>query len=145
MSTPSAVRATVITRASTGIGRATALHLARRGWQVFAGVRNERDAESLRSENMPSIRPLMIDVTDGASIEHAVVEVRAVLDGRGLAGLVNNAGVGVAVPKNLLPAPSYEPRSINGSCSPRRSLSSRYDASPGTRRSILRRSACPTK
>jgi hypothetical protein len=46
----------------------------------------------------------MIDVTDGASIEHAVVEVRAVLDGRGLAGLVNNAGVGVAVPKNLLPA-----------------------------------------
>jgi len=98
MSTPSAVRTTVITGASTGIGRATALHLARRGWQVFAGVRNERDAESFRSESMPSIRPLMIDVTDGASIEHAVVEVRALLDGRGLAGLVNNAGVGVAIP-----------------------------------------------
>jgi len=61
MSTPSDVRTTVITGASTGIGRATALHLARRGWQVFAGVRNERDAEALRSEGMPSLRPLILD------------------------------------------------------------------------------------
>jgi NAD(P)-dependent dehydrogenase (short-subunit alcohol dehydrogenase family) len=92
------VRAVAITGASTGIGRARALHLARRGWQVFAGVRKERDAESLRSESVPSLRPLMIDVTDRASIERAEAEVRAVLDGRGLDGLVNNAGVGVAVP-----------------------------------------------
>ena len=61
MSTPSDVRTTVITGASTGIGRATALHLARRGWQVFAGVRKERDAEALRSEGMPSLRPLILD------------------------------------------------------------------------------------
>ncbi len=91
-------RTTVITGASTGIGRATALHLARRGWLVFAGVRKERDAESLRSESLPLLRPLTIDVTDGVSIERAAAEVRAVLDGRGLDGLVNNAGVGVAVP-----------------------------------------------
>jgi NAD(P)-dependent dehydrogenase (short-subunit alcohol dehydrogenase family) len=92
------VRTTVITGASTGIGRATPLHLARRGWQVFAGVRKEQDAESLRSESVPLLRSLMIDVTDGGSIERAAAEVRAVLDGRGLDGLVNNAGVGVAVP-----------------------------------------------
>jgi NAD(P)-dependent dehydrogenase (short-subunit alcohol dehydrogenase family) len=92
------IRAAVITGASTGIGRATALHLARGGWQVFAGVRNARDAESLRSEGMPFLRPLMIDVTDGASIERAAAEVHSALNGRGLDGLVNNAGVGVAVP-----------------------------------------------
>jgi NAD(P)-dependent dehydrogenase (short-subunit alcohol dehydrogenase family) len=98
MTTATDVRAVVITGASTGIGRATALHLARRGWQVFAGVRKEQDAESLRSESVPSLRPFMIDVTDMASIERAAAEVRAALDGRGLDGLVNDAGVGVAVP-----------------------------------------------
>jgi NAD(P)-dependent dehydrogenase (short-subunit alcohol dehydrogenase family) len=92
------VRTAVITGASTGIGRATALHLARHGWQVFAGVRKERDAESLRFESVALLRPLIIDVTDGASIERAAEEVRAVLAGQGLDGLVNNAGVGVAVP-----------------------------------------------
>jgi NAD(P)-dependent dehydrogenase (short-subunit alcohol dehydrogenase family) len=92
------VRTVVITGASTGIGRATALRLARGGWKVFAGVRKERDAESLRFESVALLRPLIIDVTDAASIERAAVEVRAALAGHGLDGLVNNAGVGVAVP-----------------------------------------------
>jgi NAD(P)-dependent dehydrogenase (short-subunit alcohol dehydrogenase family) len=103
VATTVALRIAVITGASTGIGRATALHLARRGWLVFAGVRKEPDAESLRSEGVPSIRPLTIDVTDGLSIERAAAEVRAALDGRGLDGLVNNAGVGVAVPVEYVP------------------------------------------
>jgi hypothetical protein len=77
VTTAIAVRTTVITGASTGIGRATALHLAGRGWQVFAGVRRERDAESLRSESMPLLRPLMIDVIDGASVKRAAAEVRS--------------------------------------------------------------------
>ena len=78
MTTAIAVRTAVITGASTGIGRATALHLARGGWQVFAGVRKEKDAESLRSESILLLRPLMIDVTDADSIERAAAEVGAV-------------------------------------------------------------------
>ncbi len=60
-------------------------------------MRKASDAESLRSEGV-ELLPLMIDVTDAASIERATAEVATALDGRGLAGLVNNAGVGVAVP-----------------------------------------------
>lgn len=44
------MRSVLITGASTGIGRAAALHLDAREWRVFAGVRREEDAESLRTE-----------------------------------------------------------------------------------------------
>jgi NAD(P)-dependent dehydrogenase (short-subunit alcohol dehydrogenase family) len=46
-------RAVVITGASSGIGRAAALRLAPAGWRVFAGVRRQADAESLRREGVP--------------------------------------------------------------------------------------------
>ncbi len=39
----------VIVGASSGIGRACALKLARSGFCVFAGVRKEKDAEALES------------------------------------------------------------------------------------------------
>ena len=41
-------RAVLVTGASTGIGRACAIYLASHGFTVFAGVRKEQDAESLR-------------------------------------------------------------------------------------------------
>src|ERR1700758_1394866 len=85
----------VITGASTGIGRACALRLDREGWRVFAGVRREQDAERLRSEAGPRLTPLIIDVTDGDSIAAAAEQVKGVLGPAGLAGLVNNAGIGV--------------------------------------------------
>ena len=56
--------AVVITGASTGIGHASALHLASLGFQVFAGVRREEDAERLRAAGNGSIEPVHIDVTD---------------------------------------------------------------------------------
>jgi NAD(P)-dependent dehydrogenase (short-subunit alcohol dehydrogenase family) len=89
-------RTVVITGASTGIGRACALRLSRSGWQVFAGVRKEADAESLRAED-PRLTPLFIDVTDSASIEAAVKTVRGEVGDR-LDGLVNNAGIVVHGP-----------------------------------------------
>jgi NAD(P)-dependent dehydrogenase (short-subunit alcohol dehydrogenase family) len=89
-------RTVVITGASTGIGRACALRLSRSGWHVFAGVRKDADAESLRAED-PRITPLFIDVTDGASIEAAVKTVSAEIGDR-LDGLVNNAGIVVHGP-----------------------------------------------
>ena len=60
-----ASRTIVITGCSSGLGRATALHLARRGWLVFATVRREADAASLSVEAMSlevsdNIRPVRI-------------------------------------------------------------------------------------
>lgn len=90
--------AVVITGASTGIGRATALHLDKLGFRVFAGVRRAADGESLRGEASERLTPVLIDVTDGASIDAALKEVTAALSGGGLAGLVNNAGIVMSGP-----------------------------------------------
>ncbi len=87
----------VITGASTGIGRAAALRLARAGHRVFAGVRTQTDAESLTRENS-RIVPVTLDVTDRSSIEAAAKEVEESLDGLDLGGLVNNAGIAVSAP-----------------------------------------------
>lgn len=92
----------MITGASTGIGRASALELDARGLRVFAGVRRDEDAESLRAER-PSIQPVRIDVTDADSIAAARDRVAEAVDGAGLAGLVNNAGIAVPGPLEHLP------------------------------------------
>src|SRR5262249_39561380 len=92
----------VITGASTGAGRDAALHLDRNGFRVFAGVRREADAESLRKEASPQLEPLLLDVTDAAAIEAAAKRVDAEVGSAGLAGLVNNAGIGIGAPIEFL-------------------------------------------
>lgn len=94
--------AVVITGASTGIGRACALDLDSRGFQVFAGVRRDEDAERLRAER-PSIEPVRIDVTEADSIAAARDRVAEAVGGAGLKGLVNNAGIAVPGPLEHLP------------------------------------------
>ena len=91
----------VITGASTGIGRATALHLDTQGYTVFAGVRGDAAGEELRSAASDRLTPLRIDITDDESIKAAAQQVQAA--GPALAGLVNNAGVVVAGPIEYLP------------------------------------------
>ncbi len=90
--------AIVITGASTGIGRACAFELDRRGFRVFAGVRKPRDGEALREAASERLVPLEIDVTDPQSIEAAAKTVSTVVGGAGLWGLVNNAGISVSGP-----------------------------------------------
>jgi NAD(P)-dependent dehydrogenase (short-subunit alcohol dehydrogenase family) len=96
------VRSVLVTGASTGIGRATALRLDADGWRVFAGVRKEADAESLRQEASPTLVPVSIDVTDPGQIAAAAERIEAESDG-GLDGLVNNAGVAVPGPLETVP------------------------------------------
>jgi NAD(P)-dependent dehydrogenase (short-subunit alcohol dehydrogenase family) len=96
-------RAVVVTGASTGIGRATALHLDARGWLVFAGVRKDSDAKSLREAASERLEPLIADVTDEASIAAAARRVEEATGADGLGGLVNNAGVVLAGPFEALP------------------------------------------
>jgi NAD(P)-dependent dehydrogenase (short-subunit alcohol dehydrogenase family) len=95
--------AVVITGASTGIGRATALHLDRLGHRVFAGIRQEADAASLRQSSSDRLSPVFLDVTTAASIQAAVTTVAAEVGRAGLAGVVNNAGIGLGGPLEFFP------------------------------------------
>lgn len=107
MATPGPRGAVVITGASTGIGHAAALHLPSLGFEVFAGVRRDEDADRLRAAGNGAIEPLHIDVTDQGSIERAAQAVAASLNGGGLAGLVNNAGIAVPGPLEYLPIEEF--------------------------------------
>ncbi len=98
------MKSVLITGASTGIGRASALRLDAEGWRVFAGVRREEDAESLRQAASERLAPLMLDVTDGQQIASAAERVGAEA---GLDGLINNAGVAVPGPLEALPIDDF--------------------------------------
>lgn len=92
----------VVTGASSGIGRDAALALDRAGFRVFAGVRRDADADSLRAAASPRLEPIRLDVTDAAAIAAAAKHVEAAVGAAGLAGLVNNAGIGIGAPIEFL-------------------------------------------
>jgi NAD(P)-dependent dehydrogenase (short-subunit alcohol dehydrogenase family) len=83
--TPS--KAVLITGCSTGIGRATAQHLASKGWTVYATARREESIADLRELGC---KTLALDVTDEASMEAGVAAVEAEHGAVGV--LINNAG-----------------------------------------------------
>ena len=95
----------MITGASTGIGAACALHLDRLGWRVFAGVRKQADAETLKAQGSPRLTPISLEITDTVSISTAASAVAGAVGQAGLAGLVNNAGIVVPGPIEFLPLP----------------------------------------
>jgi NAD(P)-dependent dehydrogenase (short-subunit alcohol dehydrogenase family) len=100
-------RAVLISGASTGIGRATALRLDRAGWRVFAGVRKESDGASLRADGSARLRPVTLDVTQQHTIDGVHQELQGALGDQGLAGLVNNAGIGLGGPVEFLSLDTY--------------------------------------
>ncbi|MBI3808408.1 MAG: SDR family oxidoreductase [Nitrospirae bacterium] len=95
--------AVVVTGASTGIGAACALDCVSRGMTVFAGVRDSRAGEALAAKGGPSIIPIMLDVTDESSIARSVEVVQRVVGSAGLGGLVNNAGIVIGSPLEVIP------------------------------------------
>src|SRR3954451_19854897 len=84
---PDISKAVLITGCSTGIGRATAEHLAEKGWTVYATARRPESIQDLEAKGC---RTLTLDVTDEASMQNAVREVEAADGAVGV--LVNNAG-----------------------------------------------------
>ena len=101
------MRSALVTGASTGIGRATALWLDSRGWRVYAGVRREEDATSLAEAGSDRLQPLILDVTSPEQIEAAAQRVAEDTAGAGLDGLVNNAGIAVPGPLETLPIEDF--------------------------------------
>lgn len=97
------IRSVLITGASTGIGRACALHLDGLGFSVFAGVRKKSDAETLKQNASGRLTPVFVNVTDAQSISNAVETVSNAVGDCGLFGLINNAGIVVAGPLIYLP------------------------------------------
>ncbi len=94
-------KAVVITGASSGIGYSCALFLAQKGFQVFAGVRKQSDAERLQ-QAIPSVTPLILDVTNAEQIAHSVEVVKNAVRTKGIVGLVNNAGITATAPVEFL-------------------------------------------
>lgn len=101
------MRSVLVTGASTGIGRATALRLDAAGWRVFAGVRKAADAESLREAAAGPLEPLTLDVTDAGQIAAAATRLGAAEGGGRLEALVNNAGIAVPSPLETIPIDDF--------------------------------------
>jgi NAD(P)-dependent dehydrogenase (short-subunit alcohol dehydrogenase family) len=83
----------LVTGAGRGIGKSIVEHLAARGWEVIAGVRNERDAVAVTALNPQQISSVILDVTDAGHIAALDESLPERLD-----AVVNNAGVVVSGP-----------------------------------------------
>ena len=91
-----APRNVLVTGAGRGIGRAIALRLARSGWTVYAGVRDDVAGKSLVTES-DRIVPVQLDVTSDEDVD----ALAGILPPR-LDALVNNTGIAVAGPVETL-------------------------------------------
>ncbi|WP_448382552.1 SDR family oxidoreductase [Desulfosoma sp.] len=95
----------LISGASTGIGRATALLLDRQGYRVFAGVRSPEAAQQLSAQGSKRLSPVLLDVTKAEDIEgvYRLIGAQPDIQEHGLRGLVNNAGTVISGPLEFLP------------------------------------------
>lgn len=98
----------LVTGASSGIGRATALEMAGRGWRVLAGVRRPIDGEELAQAAVDGgaaghVEWLPLDLLRPGDIAAAADRLRMASRGGGLDGLVNSAGIALSGPLELLP------------------------------------------
>jgi NADP-dependent 3-hydroxy acid dehydrogenase YdfG len=91
----------LVTGASSGIGRATAIEFAKRGHQVFAAARREEVLADLAAAT-PNIRAVGLDVTDAGSVRQAWGKIDASTGGTGVDVLVNNAGFALSGPIEAL-------------------------------------------
>ena len=91
MAVPPSDRSILVTGASTGIGRASAEHLAARGWRVFATARRPEDLAALAA--IPNVEAIFLDYRDPGSIAACAARVLEATDGR-LYALFNNGAHG---------------------------------------------------
>jgi NAD(P)-dependent dehydrogenase (short-subunit alcohol dehydrogenase family) len=105
----------VVTGANSGIGRATAIHLAARGHDVYGTVRSKDRATKLAAmsaERGVEVRLVELDVADDASVRRGFDEI---LERAGHVDvLVNNAGVGGnGVTEETTPAEYLDVMNVN--------------------------------
>lgn len=98
----------LITGSSSGIGRACVSRMLASGWRVLAGVRKREDVETLKRELGQDLVLVILDLENRDSIAAARNQVQSVLDGRGLDGLVNVAGIGMIRPVEYIQWPELQ-------------------------------------
>lgn len=96
----------LVTGASSGIGEATAIYLAHKGFRIFAAARRLEKLQELSGLGGGRITPVAMDVTNEASIASALDQISKETDA--LYGLVNNAGVSVMGPVESVPAAEWK-------------------------------------
>lgn len=94
----------VVTGTSSGIGRATAERLAADGFHVLAGVRRQEDADKIRRHN---IEPAIVDITNLDTLKALAERVKQDPLGRSLRAVVNNAGIAVNAPLEMVPLDEF--------------------------------------
>ena len=95
-------RIVLVTGASSGIGKECALMLAASGFTVFGGVRRPEDGKALADAAAGSLSPVILDITDEESVRSAASLVAAATGKDDTVALVNNAGITVAGPLEVL-------------------------------------------
>jgi NAD(P)-dependent dehydrogenase (short-subunit alcohol dehydrogenase family) len=91
-------RTVVVTGASTGIRYGVPHELIAHGYRVIGTVRKQADADRLRAELGGRMVPVLMDVADDDEVRRAAAEIQALVGERGIAALINNAGIAVAGP-----------------------------------------------
>lgn len=95
-----AKKTVLITGTSTGIGAACVARQAAAGWKVYAGVRRTEDGERLTAAVDGDVIPVILDVTDRSHVDSVLARIGDEVGS--LDGLVNNAGIAVGGPIELL-------------------------------------------
>jgi len=93
----------LITGASTGIGEALATYFAEKGHTVLAGVRQQKDFDRLNSFGFKTLKPVLLDVTNESQVEKIPALLETYLKSGQKFILINNAGVAVSGPWELVP------------------------------------------
>ena len=90
----------LITGASSGIGRETAIRLAKEGHKIYAGIRRKIDKQEIESLGL-GITGVYLDVTNASSIDKAfwfIIKQVEKID-----VLINNAGIAIGGPMEFIP------------------------------------------
>ncbi len=101
------MKSAVITGVSSGLGQATAEHLAQNDYLVFGSVRKPEDANYLTRRLGDRFIPLLFDVTDSAAIGSAVTQVQETIGNNNLSALINNAGIVIPGPLQETPLEEF--------------------------------------
>ena len=98
----------VVTGVSSGIGQEMARCLARKGYRVFGSVRKPADSQGLEAELGDRFHTLVFDVCDAPSIKAAAEQVSKIVGDDGISAIVNNAGLALFGPVELLGDDAFE-------------------------------------